>query len=549
MTAEFSGFLHIVSGLAPLFYALLLMSVTAGLAGLVILLIRRILDRKLSPFWKYLMWFIVLLALVIPFRPQSDLALVDTDAIARRIPYSGSIATSSLQASEMPDSAASEIPASSNDAAGQTALTVRTWIFDIAIPAVWAGGVLCLTLFILTGGLRLRRRIRSALTPDETAPYEELLETCKAKIGLPAPGPVSAPDRSGVPTLLGALRARILSPVTVVVQDQVGFPVLLGVIRPRILFPLYVRELDGVCLENIMLHELSHVKRCDHLVNGLLLILKILYWFNPVVWLICRFIKQDMEVANDAAVLRHMDGAAQKNYGLSLVEVLARGNAPALMPRLLCMADNVKNTERRIGMIRLNEVFKRRKALIAIVALLIILVVSVLFLTQRGDAPAPPAAENTATQVIPDATASPAPQQMFPLEKAREEAAYKLSAADGDGTDDKSYNLDLLDRFIANMKSGIPDEVNVIYYLKDTKGAVSIKDWYYLTFDGRAAKLYGYYELDDGTFSYDASGVLDGWTVDREEIEGGINYRIRFGDGDADTMHFFWAENPVETPA
>jgi beta-lactamase regulating signal transducer with metallopeptidase domain len=695
-----AGFVNIVAGLAPVFYTLLIMSVTAGACGLAILLVRQLSDKKLSPFMKYLMWFVVLAALIIPYRPHSDFALINTDALLSHIPYSdsgntnqsppASLAQSALtgdtsdkqattgrsgnnaadpaglfqkfdstglfqksdpaglfqkfdpagllQKSDSadlfqkgdPDSlsqgAADSTLSTATDSTLSTATgtppnatgyetpgrSLTTWLFGVWLPGLWAAGVLFLAIFMLTVTIRLRRKIRSALTPAEEKKYAVKLEICKAKLGL---------------------RRK----VALTVQDHIGFPSLMGVLRPRILFPLYVGELDDDCLDCILLHELSHIRRNDHILNALLLIIRIVYWFNPVVWVLCRFIKQDMEVANDAAVLKQLDGESQKSYGLSLVEVLAHGYASAFTPRLLCMADNVQNTKRRIQMIRLHEAFKQRRTLIAVLALIIIVLIGLLFLTQKNDRPAdygtpmppitnensagisstssdltppysnddtpapPQTNENSAvnsntssewtppySNEYPDTPAPSAeesngitpaadgdelatkstgeaepirafkenPMQppvhtlMFPLEEARKSATYKIADTDGDDEDEKSYNLNLLDKFIENMKTGTPDHVQVIYYVPTEKGGVVIKDWYYLTYDGTYLTEYGYYELDDGTFEYDRNNLsynkTTDTTIERKEYETAVNYRLRFGDRDRDTAKFFYAVNPVE---
>ena len=80
-----------------------------------------------------------------------------------------------------------------------------------------------------------------------------------------------------------------------------------------------------------------------------------------------------------------MDKEEQKRYSLSLVEVLAGYRKPSLMPKLLCMVDNQKNIERRIKMIKLGEIFKKKRVIIAISSVLIIGIVSVLFLTTGAD--------------------------------------------------------------------------------------------------------------------------------------------------------------------
>ncbi|MDR1068576.1 MAG: M56 family metallopeptidase, partial [Clostridiales Family XIII bacterium] len=63
---------------APVFYKLLYMSVTALAVGVIIMLIRRFADKRFSPFWKYAMWALVVVALVMPWRPHSNVAVMNT---------------------------------------------------------------------------------------------------------------------------------------------------------------------------------------------------------------------------------------------------------------------------------------------------------------------------------------------------------------------------------------------------------------------------------------------------------------------------------------
>ena len=103
--------------------------------------------------------------------------------------------------------------------------------------------------------------------------------------------------------------------------------------------------------------------------------------FNPLVWLLFRYIREDMELANDAAVLKGMERDAQKEYSLSLVEVLAGCTVRSPKHAMLCMADSKKNIERRIGMIQLGGFFKKRKWMIAVAGVLVIAAVAAVFLT------------------------------------------------------------------------------------------------------------------------------------------------------------------------
>ena len=344
--------------IAPLFYRLLYMSVTALAAGLVILLLRRLADKRFSPVWKYAMWLVVVAALVLPWRPQSSLALLrDTEplqAVSFRADYSSAQAEYYLvRETENPTpEQTAEIAKAQSKA---DSLHWKTLLFDSVLPLLWLGGTVLLGLLLLASRLRLGRKIRGTRSRD-TAHYDVLLAQCRQELGI---------------------RRR----VEILLQSHVKTPALLGFLRPKILLPQSIESMSDAQLSYVLLHELSHLKRGDSLVNALLLALQTVYWFNPLTWLLFKFLLEDMELANDAAVLKGKGAAERKEYSLSLVAVLAGGGKTTFAPRLLCMADSEKNISRRIDMIQLGGFFKRRKWLIAIAGVLVIALTATLFLT------------------------------------------------------------------------------------------------------------------------------------------------------------------------
>ena len=61
----------------------------------------------------------------------------------------------------------------------------------------------------------------------------------------------------------------------------------------------------------MLLHELQHYRYKDNISNYLLLLTGIFYWFNPLVWLAARAMKNDREIACDSAVLNILDNTGQ----------------------------------------------------------------------------------------------------------------------------------------------------------------------------------------------------------------------------------------------
>jgi TonB family protein len=87
---------------------------------------------------------------------------------------------------------------------------------------------------------------------------------------------------------------------------QTRHPALLvtwGWLRPRILLPEEARDWPIERVRIVLAHELAHIRRRDWLVQIAAEILRSLYWFNPVVWIACRTLRRQSELACDDVVL------------------------------------------------------------------------------------------------------------------------------------------------------------------------------------------------------------------------------------------------------
>jgi len=372
-------FVDLANLISHVFYRMLFMSISAAAVGMVIMLIRWFADKKFSPFWKYSIWILVLAALVIPWRPQSNLAVMNKAEVIQNISFKDEFTQSQYnrevikaEIRQNQDEASNKIletPWGENvrgtpeqeqrlnaAIAKSNELRTKMIIFDYILPFVWLCGALASALFMLICGIRLKHKIKKSEITLKTSRYEDILQQCKGTLG-------------------------IKRRVRIIMQKHVKTPSLFGLFYPKIILPEYVSNLSDSHLEYIILHELSHMKRWDGIINLLLLALQTIYWFNPLTWFLFKFIREDMELANDASVLKGMNKEERKEYSLSLVEVLAGYGKPELIPRLLCMVDNEKNIERRINMIKLGEFFKKRKLIIGIISIVVIAAVSIMFLT------------------------------------------------------------------------------------------------------------------------------------------------------------------------
>jgi beta-lactamase regulating signal transducer with metallopeptidase domain len=70
-----------------------------------------------------------------------------------------------------------------------------------------------------------------------------------------------------------------------------------------------------------MRHELMHFKRKDHLVMIWTGVLRTVWWFNPVVWLMEKPLRMDMESACDAMAVEGLTEQGKLAYASLLLEL------------------------------------------------------------------------------------------------------------------------------------------------------------------------------------------------------------------------------------
>jgi beta-lactamase regulating signal transducer with metallopeptidase domain len=102
--------------------------------------------------------------------------------------------------------------------------------------------------------------------------------------------------QSLAPTL-GVSRSQLL------VLSGVTSPATFGWIRPTILLPDACLGQDRSELEDILRHELHHIRRRDFIWNGLAILWRALLFFHPASWYAVRRMQLDRELACDLAVV------------------------------------------------------------------------------------------------------------------------------------------------------------------------------------------------------------------------------------------------------
>ncbi len=97
----------------------------------------------------------------------------------------------------------------------------------------------------------------------------------------------------------------IKKPVHIWVSELVSSPVTIGYLKPVILVPLAaINHLTTQQLEAVLLHELSHIRRYDYLINLIINFIQTILYFNPFVKAFVKVVEREREKSCDEMVMQ-----------------------------------------------------------------------------------------------------------------------------------------------------------------------------------------------------------------------------------------------------
>ena len=263
-----------------------------------ILIFQRLARRRISAALNYAVWALLILRLLIPVTldsgwhlftvPQQTSQTVQTQNAPDTVETPAiSSAVMPLSDNRMSPSQDADQKAHTESSFPQSPASSKPIDWQTIIVMAWATGALGLFIHTAVQWLRLNRRIKRS-DVDVPISIQQMADVCRENLHI---------------------RARI----RISVQDWLTSPALSASLRPTLLLPVSMLQ-DTEALRFGIRHELTHYKRRDHVISLLLLMLRCVYWFNPIVWLALRRIQTDMETACDAAVTARMAQQERTRY-------------------------------------------------------------------------------------------------------------------------------------------------------------------------------------------------------------------------------------------
>src|SRR5665648_811285 len=151
-----------------------------------------------------------------------------------------------------------------------------------------------------------------------------------------------------------ARKLGIRKSLPIICMNGIDTPCLYGIVSPKLLLPKsLVNRLNNENMRHIFIHELSHYKRNDILINWLAVAAQIVHWFNPLILYSFARMREDCELACDADTLSYLRPEEYQSYGLSIISLVTPARCPWL-PGTTGFLGNKSNYQikRRITMIK-----------------------------------------------------------------------------------------------------------------------------------------------------------------------------------------------------
>lgn len=267
--------------LETFFQTVLDMSITASYVIALVVLLRMLL-KKASKNFSYMLWIVVLFRLLCPIEIESPISVVPQALTQGEVTREIQAQWQEITDEEVKREQSTEIISNQSVAseAGKETRQMILWsneIFKTMPSIIWILGIAALGVYNLISLWQVRRSLQGAVKLKENI-YE---------------------------------------------SDYIKTPFTIGFLYPRIYLPSFLQEEERTY---IVMHEQYHIWRKDHIIKAVAYLTLCVHWFNPLVWLAFILAGKDMEMSCDEAVMKKMSNDIRAEYATSLLK-LAAGKA------------------------------------------------------------------------------------------------------------------------------------------------------------------------------------------------------------------------------
>ncbi|WP_234123727.1 M56 family metallopeptidase [Clostridium hydrogenum] len=331
-------------------------SIMATFVAIAILLIRVIFKGKIGVKGNYLIWLVLILRLVMPYTPKSQISFFNlinnNKSISKVINVSeAKINNKVIQPSIQTASVNNHNNKIKRDIKDTTNEYLKVAAFIWILGVIILGLKTMITAILFSHKLSFYKELRDVEILD-------IVRECKNKI-------------------------KINKNIRVYKTSLVKVPGIFGVFKPKLLLPMNLdKQVELNELRYVIFHEISHIKRRDIEMSCFVFIIQTIHWFNPVLWYSFYKMGTDREIACDALAISALGESQSSNYGMTILKLVRGFKSSRAIYGMESFINSKDEIKRRIKMI---SKFKKKTYRISIIAVAIIAILAAVMLTNSKD--------------------------------------------------------------------------------------------------------------------------------------------------------------------
>lgn len=346
------------------FQEILYLGAVSSIMVVLILIIKKVFAKTMSPKWHYYIWLLLIIRLILPVMPESSFSalnlyyysveqLKELGGVEEQADSYNGVQPEINQ--ERPSGNSQNIPGGMNQPIGNgeevipnqsDRITVDTLL--MLLTYIWLVGMAILSIYTILINIAFSMKVRRSYRLSYHIRANQILEECKQITGIKKKILLYTTPEDRTPSLYSLFHSRIL------------------------VSEVYFDKLSEKELKYIFLHELSHYKRKDIAINWILTLLQIVYFFHPLLWYSFRKIREDCEVSCDAKALSYLSEEEYVGYGSAMIKLIRLFSESNFIPVTAGLWKHQSNYKRRIIMITKFKKYKWPNTLLTIILILMI---------------------------------------------------------------------------------------------------------------------------------------------------------------------------------
>lgn len=283
--------------LEHIFLSVISTSLSVGLVIILLTVLTPLIDRRYTAKWKYLVWILLALRLVIPIDPvntQNFIQNLKVETAVEEMHSAEKPLTPVPQQPRLSRRIVLEIPSGMNEPMTQSDENIQITPLMFLI-GIWLTGSAIFVCIHLYSYLHYRRLLQRDGTRIKDQRLLKLLRELSDELHL----------------------TQKVSIVKYAVADS---PMMIGFLRPVLVLP--TETYSDEALYYILKHEMVHFMRHDVYWKLLFVLANAIHWFNPAVWLLHKEAVVDMELSCDERVVLRADHKSKIAYTETLYTML-----------------------------------------------------------------------------------------------------------------------------------------------------------------------------------------------------------------------------------